>query len=128
MFKKKCKLQGITGKDDKTAFACYFAWGHGVVNSGASCPRYFIPEQCYLPIIRDELIKHIYMDITSCIKHRDQQYMYQLKTVFGVIPFLFKLIFFNSHILQQLNDKLIIVIIVFYLGFGSNTSVFIFIY
>ena len=35
--------------------------------------------------------------------------------------------FFNSHILQ-LNRRLIIVIIVFYLGFGSNTSVFISMY
>ena len=51
--------------------------------------------------------------------------MYQLKTVFGVIPLLFKLMFFNSHSLL-LNRRLIIVIIVFYLGFGSNTSVFIF--
>lgn len=46
MFEKKCKLQGIKGKDDKPHLVAIF---HKVVNSRANCLIYFIREQCYLP-------------------------------------------------------------------------------
>lgn len=67
MFEKKCKLRGIKGKDDKNAFACYFAWG---CKFGCKLPPLFYPRAMLPAQIRDELIKH--MDITSCIKYSDQ--------------------------------------------------------
>ena len=71
MFEKKCKLQGIKSKDDKTAFACYFAWG---CKFGCKLPPLFYPRAMLPAQILDEHMKHL--DITSCIKYRDQQYMY----------------------------------------------------
>ena len=46
MLEKKCKLQGIKGKDDKPHLVAIL---HKVVNSRANCLIYFILEQCYLP-------------------------------------------------------------------------------
>ena len=44
MFEKKCKLQGIKGKDDKPHMVAIL-----VVNSRANCLLYFIREQFDLP-------------------------------------------------------------------------------